>query len=454
MAVAVTVTEAGATRAAGWGWTTGAPLGLLALTHFLMQADRNLPALVLPLLKQQFRLSDTALGLLQGPAFVLFFVASTLVAGQVADRMPHLKVLAVSILLWTLAGVGFGMAQTWEQLVLCRLLLGLCQALVQPTALSLIVARTPAQDVGRSISVFTTGSALGRSGAMLLGGALLAWSASPLVRSAFPGLEVWRVLFFLSALPNLLVAAGLLFVDGRGATRPAVGQALERRPSMRSALEQMRVRPAAFGVHLVAAGCVIVLIQAASAWLPTLLQRELAVSPARSGLISGLIVLAGAPLGHLGGGALADLCRRAGRPPSLVIVAALTLCGIGAGLLCLPPTLASLSLGFFMLTVFGGAAAVVFLAMYQPMLAAAHGASNAVFFAVTTLVGVGLGPPVIGLLSDRVFGPGQLGLSLFCTTLAAGLTASLLAWGNRRAWSSAVRAADAGRLKEMTRHDG
>jgi MFS family permease len=445
--------QASAARATGWGWTTGAPLGLLALTHFLMQADRNLPALILPLLKRQFLLSDTALGLLQGPAFVLFFVASTLTLGQLVDRAPQLKVLAGSLLLWTLAGVGFGLARTWEQLVLCRLMLGLCQALVQPAALSLIVALTPARDVGRSISVFTTGSALGRSGAMLLGGALLAWSASPLVRSVFPGLEAWRVLFFLSVLPNLLAAAGLLVVDGRK-PGPATDQASTRRPSMLAALEQMRARPATFGAHLLAAGCVIVLIQAASAWLPTLLQRELAVSPAQSGLISGLIVLIGAPLGHLSGGTLTDLCRRAGRPPALVIVASLALCVVGAGLLCLAPTLASLSLGFFMLTVFGGATAVVFLAMYQPMLTAAHGASNAVFFAATTLIGVGLGPPVIGVLSDRVFGPGQLGKALFCTTLAAGLAASVLAWGGRRAWVSAVDAAQAGSSKETTGLDG
>jgi MFS family permease len=433
----------GATR---WGWTTGGPLGLLALTHFLMQADRNLPALVLPLLQRRFLLSDTALGLLQGPAFVLFFVGSTLVAGQVVDRLPRLKLLAASVVLWTLASAGFGLARTWEQLVLCRLALGLFQALVQPAGVSLIVARTPAPDVGRSISVFTTGSALGRGGAMLLGGALLAWSASPLVRATFPGLEAWRVLFFLSALPNLLVACGLLLADGRETARTE--RAPTRPASGLSALGQMRGRSAAFGLHLLGAGFVIVLIQAASAWMPTLLQRELALSPARSGVVAGLIVLVGAPLGHLGGGALTDLCRRSGRPPALVLAAAMVLCVVGAGLLCVTPTLAGIAAGFFLLTVFGGLAAVVFLAMYQPMLTTAHGASNAVFFAAVTLIGVGLGPPVIGVLSDRVFGPDQLGKALFCTTLAAGLLASLLAWANRRGWTDAVRAA------EGTRRDG
>ena len=422
--------------------TSTAPLGLLALTHFLMQADRNLPALVLPLLQQRFALSDTALGLLQGPAFVLFFVAATLLAGRAVDRAPQLKVLAGSVLLWTLASIGFGLARNWEQLVACRLMLGLAQAMVAPAALSLIVTRTPAEAVGRSVSVFTTGSALGRGGALLLGGALLAWIASPLVRGIFSGLEAWRVLFFLSALPNLVVAVALFLADWSDVKTVASAG----RPLMLPALKQLRAWPLAFSAHLLAAGCVIVLIQAASTWLPTLLQRALSLSAARSGVISGLIVMVGAPLGHLGGGAVTDFCRRSGRPPSLVIALAMVLCVVGASLLCAPSSLATIGAGFFLLTVFGGAAAVVFLALYQPMLSGAHGASNAIFFAVTTLIGLGLGPPVIGLLSDRVFGPGQLGKALFCTTLAAGLAASLLAWGSRRAWARVVQdAGEAGR---------
>lgn len=419
--------------------TSAAPLGLLALTHFLMHADRNLPALVLPLLKHRFALSDTALGLLQGPAFVLFFVAATLLAGRTVDRAPQLKVLAASVLFWTLASIGFGLARNWEQLVLCRLMLGLGQAMVAPAALSLIVTRAPPEEVGRSVSVFTTGSALGRSGAMLLGGALLAWIASPLVRALFAGLEAWRVLFFLSALPNLLVAVGLFFADRKGVKTAAPIP----RSSMLPILKQMAVAPLAFAAHLVAAGCVIVLVQATSAWIPTLLQRALHLSAARSGVVSGLIVMVGAPLGHLGGGAVTDFCRRAGRPPSLVIALALALCVAGAGLLCAPSSLATIGAGFFLLTVFGGMAGVVFLALYQPMLSNAHGASNAVYFAAITLIGVGLGPPVIGLLSDRVFGSDHLGKALFCTTLAAGLVASLLAWGNRRAWARVVESARA-----------
>ncbi|EJL36296.1 sugar phosphate permease [Caulobacter sp. AP07] len=425
-------------RLGGTVVASAAPLGLLAATHFLMTADRNLPALVLPILKQQFALSDTALGFLQGPAFVLFFVVATLAFGRVVDRAPHLKLLAISIVLWTLASIGFGLATSWQQLVVCRLMLGLFQAAVAPAALSVIVARTPVERVGRAISVFTTGSAVGRGGAMLLGGALLAWIASPLMRGAFPGFETWRVLFFLSTLPNLLVAVALLLTDRRGRATAAA----PRPPSLLPALEWLRAWPLAFAAHLIAAGSVIVLVQAVSAWMPTLLQRELGLSPARSGIVSGLIVVLGAPLGHRLGGALVDLCRRTGRSPSLVVVVTLAFSVVGAALLCLAPSMITMSLGLFMLTVFGGAAAVAFLAMFQRMSPDARGVSNAIFFAITTLMGLGLGPPVIGLLSDRVFGPGELGKALLSTTAVAAVVAAGLAWGSRKAWARVVRAAE------------
>lgn len=422
---------------ASWGW-----LGLLALTHFLMMADRNLPVLVLPVLKQTFALSDTRLGLLQGPAFVLFYVVATLVAGRIVDRAPRLLLLALSVVLWSAASVGFGLATRWEQLVACRLLLGLFQAFVAPASLSLIFERAPRADVGRFVSIFTTGSALGRSGALLLGGALLAWSATPAVRALAPGLEAWRILFFLSTLPNLAATLGLL-ASRRGGETVSSGTL---RPSMRSTLTWFRAWPAAFSGHLLASGGVIIVVQAVAAWGPTLMQRELAMSPAQSGLAAGLIVIIGAPLGHLGGGTLIDHCRRAGWPVQLVTIGGLAMCVLGAALLCVPASISSIASGLFLLTAFGGMAAAASLAAFQPMAPRAHGAANAIYFAIITLMGLGLGPPVIGVLTDRLFGSGSLGLALLSVTTAMAIAVMLLLLGTREAYGRAVQAA------ETTRH--
>ena len=423
-------------RGAPWGW-----LGLLALTHFLMMADRNLPVLVLPVLKQTFALSDTRLGLLQGPAFVLFYVVATLVAGRIVDRAPRFVLLALGLVLWSAANIGFGLATSWEQLVACRLLLGLFQAFVAPASLSLIFERAPRADVGRFVSVFTTGSALGRSGALLAGGALLAWSATPFVRALAPGLEAWRILFFLSTLPNLLAALGLL-AAGRARENAPNGTL---RPSMRSTLTWFRTWPAAFSGHLLASGCVIVVVQAVASWTPTLMQRELAMSPAVSGLAAGLIVIVGAPLGHLGGGALIDHCRRAGWPVQFVTVGGLAMCVLGAALLCGPASMSRIGSGLFLLTAFGGMAAAASLAAFQPMSPRGHGAANAIFFATITLMGLGLGPPVIGVLTDRLFGPGNLGLALLSVAAAMAIAVALLLLGTRKAYGRAVQAADASR---------
>jgi len=416
-------------------------LSLLALTHFLMMADRYLPVLVLPLLQKQFALSDTGLGLLQGPAFVLFYVVATLAAGRIVDRLPRFALLAASVVLWSAASVGFGLARSWPELVACRLLLGLFQALVAPTALSLIVERAPSADVGRFVSIFTTGSALGRSGALLIGGLLLAWSASPTAARLLPGLDMWRLLFFLSSLPNLLVALGL-FLSGN---RRWAGGEKAPRPSLLSAITWFRAWPVAFVCHLLASGCVIILAQAVAAWTPTLLQRELGFSAARSGLLAGVVVAIGAPLGHLGGGSLMDACRRLGRPPRQLLLLALGFCVVGAALLCVPHSVPAFGAGLFLLTLFGGVAGIVCLTAFQLMSFTALGSANAIYFATITLMGLGLGPPVIGLLSDLVFGPKALGKALFCTAAAMALAGSALTIGSRNAFTRVTEAAEVAR---------
>lgn len=142
---------------------------------------------------------------------------------------------------------------------------------------------------------------------------------------------------------------------------------------------------------------------------------------------------------------LMDLCRRFGRPPRQLLLVALALCVIGAGLLWAPSTVTAFGVGLFLLTVFGGVAGVVCLTAFQLMSPRAHGSANAIFFATITVMGLGLGPPVIGLLSDLVFGPLALGKALFCTAAAMALCASALTVGSRNAYQRVTEAAEAAR---------
>jgi hypothetical protein len=105
---------------------------------------------------------------------------------------------------------------------------------------------------------------------------------------------------------------------------------------------------------------------------------------------------------------------------------------------------AAVAAGYFALTLALGAAAVAALASYQPLIPdRLRGAGNAVYFATVSLVGLGLGPPLIGLLSDALSaGSGDaLGTALAVVAAAVALPAALLSHANRGPWSRAAAAA-------------
>lgn len=80
---------------------------LLAVCHFAAFVDRSLPAVFAPALKQAFRLSDTQIGALQGPAFVAVFAIATLLAGTRHNRLGVRTLLVGCLALWTLASLAF-----------------------------------------------------------------------------------------------------------------------------------------------------------------------------------------------------------------------------------------------------------------------------------------------------------------------------------------------------------
>ena len=286
-------------------------VALLSAGHFLAFVDRALPSVYAPALKAEFNLSDTQLGALQGPAFVLVFALGTLLAGHGGNRLPKNAVLAGCILVWSLATIGFALAAVYGALLGARLILGLGQAAFAPTALAVLVAGVVATGQARSISVFTSGSAMGRSGALLLGG--LALGVLSATGATVLGLAPWRAAVLVLIPPNLIVA-GLLFwrvktpLTGKGPT------------GLRAALRHVLANPLGLGLHFLAAAGVILMVQAAAAWGPSILNRAQALDPATSAVVAGVMVLIGAEVFisrmAAGGGVSARAIRAAGPMPA------------------------------------------------------------------------------------------------------------------------------------------
>lgn len=399
----------GAFHALGWS-----AILLLAAVQVTAYVDRALPSVLAPLIKAQFGLSDIQIGALQGPAFSTLYAVGLLAAGHlIAGRNPY-RVAALCVVAWTAGGVLFALASDYPAMVMGRVLLGLGQAAFAPAALMLLTAERDPGRRARALSTFTTGSAIGGSAALLVGGAALAAMAGQIVL----GLEPWRTSSLILMVPNLILAV-LLWRAGQGMTRAS----RDDRPGLGEAFRQIG-RQRATLVPIMAAGVFCVLaVQAANAWGSSILHRGFDLTPAVAAMAAGVGVLIAAPLGHLGGGWTlgSRLGQRVGAGP--LMAAGMALAALAALGLAASGTVADAVVGLAGVKVGCGFAAVVVLieiqSLTEPRLRPQVGA---VFLALISLVGVGLGPLMTGAISDYGL-PGRTGLawSLAIVTAAAAI---------------------------------
>jgi hypothetical protein len=305
--------------------------------------------------------------------------------------------------------------------------MGIGQAAFTPAALGLIGGLFTRTAVARPLSVFTAGSTLGKSVALLAGGGALALLSTGGVLQAAAGHAPWRGVFVLTALPNLMLAAAFWFAaPGFAAPRARIA------PPDRTdgpAEAPRAILSTRFFLHAAVAISPIVLIQAAAAWTPLFYSRTFALSTVRSALLLGALVFATAPTGHLIGGQATTLLVRRGVPPALLIGAVLAATVPIAAVVCFAHDL-GLSLAAYgvMVLLLGIAAPAGLTGVRLLAPEGGLGAANGVFMSLTTLVGVGLGPTLVGFLSDALYGgPRGLALSLMTLTAIVGVGGTMLA---------------------------
>ena len=408
-------------------------VGALALAHCLAFTDRMVTALLAPAIKTALALSDFQLGLLQGAAFVISYSMASLVVGALADRHRRIGLVIVSLLISGLATASIGLARDFGDLFAARMVVGFGQAILSPAALSLLAQALPRDRLGRGISIYTAGSTLGRSLALVGGGALLA-ALPTAISSAWGPVYAWRLLCVGATVPNLVLAS-LLFVFIGEPTREPSRRVDRHRPTLLPwLLRQKRF----YFTHTCLAAATILVIQTVTAWTTTLLARRHGLSIPAAGTIFGLIVLIAAPLGHLSGGALLDrLAPSFGRrTPGIAMATGLVAAVPMTALFGLAPNLVVSIGALTALTLvmgFTSPAGLVGIQARTPRRLRGH--ATAIFLICVTTFGFGLGPPALGLLTDHVFGANGIGMALFSVVMAAaaiGTTALLLQWPSGR----------------------
>jgi predicted MFS family arabinose efflux permease len=366
-------------------------LGLLFTVYVFNFIDRQVLAILLEPIKQDLQASDTAMGLLAGFAFVVFYTVAGIPIARFADRTSRRSVIAVGLAVWSAMTAASGLARSFTQLALARVGVGIGEAAGSPPAHSLISDYFPPERRATALSIYATGVYVG---------VMIAFVAGGYIREHFG----WRLVYLLVGLPGIPLALLVRMTIRelpRGFSESAavdtgvvgLGEVIRFLLSRRSFL-------------FIAAGasCQSLGGYAILSWGPAFLERVHQLGVVEIGTSLGLIVGIGGSAGAYLGGKLAD--RLGARDPSwymrLPAIQALLGVPFVVGFLLIPRTdLALLSFipYYFVANMYIG-----------PMLAMTQGivklrmraTASAILLFILNMIGLGMGSFVVGFSNDQL----------------------------------------------------
>lgn len=418
-------------------WYTAGVLGCCYAVAFI---DRGILGVAAAPVQQSLGLTDSQFGMLHGMAFVTLFFLAGIPLGWLADRWSRRAIIASGMLFWTAMTAACGLASGFAALFLARIGVGLGEACLVPAGASLLAALVPRQRLARATAIFLVGAAVGSGLALLGGGYLLGQLTKvgiihvPLLGDLVP----WRVLFLLACLPGL--AAAPLVMTMSEPRRLHAPQPFW--PHMRQTMAHMRRHGRAYGCLVGATACSNVLAQSQGAWMPLFYLRHFGWPPGQSAMLVGGMFLLTAPTGQFVGGYLADRLQARNVPGAQNLCLAMGLAlSIAPGALFCSTSSLPLSIAGYMLFNF-----IAFATTPNGMVGtqiitppALRGTATALMVAVVSLVGIGVGPAAVGLLTDHLFHDGaKLGWSMLLVFALAGLAGTVLALAGRRAFARAA----------------
>jgi len=415
-------------------------LGALLVVYIFNFIDRTIVNILTEPIKLSFGLEDWQMGLLGGPAFAVLYTFLGIPIARLAERYNRVLIIAAAVAVWSLFTALCGFAASFLALFLFRVGVSIGEAGCTPPAQSLIADYFVPARRATAVSVYALGVPLGGMLASIFGGQLAgldgaafgAWIGSIGLGGLFGDLdwsqvEGWRVAFVVVGLPGVILSLIVwrsVREPPRGYTDPAALQGLER-ASFTDALRVLIKKPAYR--HVVIGATIASFVgYGIGQFTTSFLIRSHSLTIAQASLLFGIILGVMAGLGVFSSGWLADrLSKRYPRALSW-------LPAVGMGL-----SVPLYVFGFMAESLWWAMPPLMIAAMIHyfylgPMYAVSGGVVDsrmratavAITLFVVNLLGYGLGPLVIGILSTALkslfLGQAEAGLTLeMCKTLAA-----------------------------------
>jgi len=412
---------------------------VLLAAYTLNFLDRQILAILAEPIKQDLGFQDWQLGLLTGLAFALFYTILGIPIASLSERGNRPMIIGSAIAVWSGFTALCGMAQSYWQLVLARVGVGVGEAGCTPPAISLITDYTPPQERASALSIYLLGAPLG---------ALIGIAAGGLIADTYG----WRMAFLIAGAPGVVLSLVVLTtlseprkrltaeMRARAASVPA--------PNFKKTVAMLR-KSRTYVLICSAISLQAFISYGTTAFIASFFFRnhagELDAMAAQYGLQSagflglalGLVMGASSAVGTVVGGYVADHFGRKD------IRAYVILPTVGV-VVAAPFTLAAYSVSSMTLALCLLAIPTLFNALwFAPSFAAIQGlvpansraTATAIMMFFTNLIGLGIGPLGVGILSDLIagsFGPAAGVRYALITVSLAGIPTIWMFWDARK----------------------
>ncbi|HXQ47518.1 MAG TPA: MFS transporter, partial [Caulobacteraceae bacterium] len=414
-------------------------LVLLMSIYTLNFLDRQVVNILVEKIKADLHLYDWQIGALAGLSFAALYTVLGFPVARAADRGDRPLIIGVAIAIWSGCTALCGLTQNFAQLVAARVGVGIGEAGCTPPAVSLITDYTPPDRRASAMAFYTLGGPVGLLIGMSLGGvAADAWG--------------WRAAFLIVGLPGVVlsVVALVTLVEPRRKLAAALRTKADETPSLAETFREISGKRALWLILFAASIKAFAGFGGGAFTAPFFLRNhggELAAAAASlhlqsTGLLGLVLGFSGGLLGIVGvmvGGVVADRLGARDKRAYVSIPAV-------AGVFAAPLSLAALMTGSFVIAVvLMSLSGLLDYLWFGPTFAALQSMvrprSRAMVVALqllmTNVIGLGLGPLGVGLISDLFthqlnLGPAQGVRFSLVAFVFVGLIGNLLFWMARR----------------------
>ncbi len=400
---------------------------VLTLLYWFGTLDRQIAALLIPLIKADLKLTDVEISLLQGLAFGLFFMLMSPLVGWLVDRYSRRLILFGGVIGWSISAMCSGLVRSFTGLFATRAGVGGCEATINPTAYAMLSELFPPSKLSLPLSIFVLGGNLGSGMSFLLGGAVIAWVAAspPLVLPWVGTLSGWQLAFVITGAPGLFLAA-LLFTIPESKQHLDRKQNAQPRTGFADLWRHYRRFPLFYFTHGFGFALIMAFVVGLQSWNATFLSRHHGWQLSTIGYWLGICQVGTALVGLAFHGWAVDRLFRGGRRDAhfvyfavmcaLAFPAGIAAYFVNSGVLMI----ALYSFAYFCIMAFASVGPAALQIATPPHL---RGKASSVYMVGVSIVGTILAPIIVATFTDKLFGDEQaLGWSM---ALFAGLTTGL-----------------------------